>query len=300
MGFVLGTKGGTLRGMETKHHTFMFFDNENEYAGCKRLFILGQTTASRLAALAELEDMVSFKLTGKGTLPRSDGALRGKGAGKGDQPRGGESAAARRPAEWSDQSGRRPTDGQFSDQPRGGDYHRSGNQPRGGDYPRGGGSGGWQEPPSDGDHRSFHGGDPRRPADDRTIAREEQRPQYSAPPPEGREHRSAQSSGGHGSSHGGGHGGSGYSGSGGHGYSGSHGYNGSHGGGGYSVGEPSGGRSGGSGQQWSSSGQEQTERYPLASPIRSRGPPPPLGPAPGQNGGGWDRAGGRERSRERF
>ena len=28
VGFLLGAKGATLRGLETKHKTFMFFDNE--------------------------------------------------------------------------------------------------------------------------------------------------------------------------------------------------------------------------------------------------------------------------------
>lgn len=28
VGFLLGAKGATLRGLETKHRTFMFFDNE--------------------------------------------------------------------------------------------------------------------------------------------------------------------------------------------------------------------------------------------------------------------------------
>ena len=58
---MLGTKALTLRAMEDKHRTFMFFDFDHNYAGCKRLFILGDE-ANRLTALTELEDMLPHKV----------------------------------------------------------------------------------------------------------------------------------------------------------------------------------------------------------------------------------------------
>lgn len=58
IGVVLGTKANKLRAMENKHCILMFFDVDHEYAGCKRLFILGDEV-NRSAALTELEDMMS-------------------------------------------------------------------------------------------------------------------------------------------------------------------------------------------------------------------------------------------------
>ena len=73
VGFLLGSKGGTLRDIETRHHTFMFFDNErireNKSGPCKRLYVIGRD-GDRQRALDEAEDIVRFKLTGQGNGPR--------------------------------------------------------------------------------------------------------------------------------------------------------------------------------------------------------------------------------------
>jgi len=49
VGFLLGSKGGTLRKMETDHKTFMFFDNDRVRRGahgdCKRLYVIGTREA---------------------------------------------------------------------------------------------------------------------------------------------------------------------------------------------------------------------------------------------------------------
>ena len=65
VGFVLGAKGATLRQFETQYRTFMFFDND-----CipgtkqKRLYILG-SDENRKKALAECENAVEYKMSGK-------------------------------------------------------------------------------------------------------------------------------------------------------------------------------------------------------------------------------------------
>ena len=60
VGFLLGSKGSTLRDIETRHHTFMFFDNERIREGkagaCKRLYVIGRDH-DRQSALDEAEDI---------------------------------------------------------------------------------------------------------------------------------------------------------------------------------------------------------------------------------------------------
>jgi len=68
VGFLLGSKGGTLRKMESEHRVFMFFDNDNVRSGkhgpSKRLYVIG-TRMARDKALDEAEDVVRYKLTGE-------------------------------------------------------------------------------------------------------------------------------------------------------------------------------------------------------------------------------------------
>ena len=64
---VQGAKGATLRGFETKYHTFMFFDTENIREGKRRLYILGPSDG-RKAALRECESAVAYKMSGNGSL----------------------------------------------------------------------------------------------------------------------------------------------------------------------------------------------------------------------------------------
>ena len=65
VGFVLGAKGQTLRHLETQYRTFMFFDNDClPGTNKKRLYILG-TEENRKKALAECENAVEYKLSGK-------------------------------------------------------------------------------------------------------------------------------------------------------------------------------------------------------------------------------------------
>jgi len=73
VGFVLGNKGQTLRQLETRFKTFMFFDNEHKRDNCKRLYIISASHNSRDAALREVEDVVRFKITKESN--------RGKGGG---------------------------------------------------------------------------------------------------------------------------------------------------------------------------------------------------------------------------
>lgn len=64
---IQGAKGATLRGFETKFHTFMFFDTENIRDNKKRLYILGPAEG-RKAALRECESAVAYKMSGNGSL----------------------------------------------------------------------------------------------------------------------------------------------------------------------------------------------------------------------------------------
>lgn len=66
VGFVLGSKGATLRELETKYKTFMFFDNENIRDQKKRLYILGSQD-NRRKALQECENAVNYKMSGNGS-----------------------------------------------------------------------------------------------------------------------------------------------------------------------------------------------------------------------------------------
>eukprot|EP00312_Isochrysidales_sp_CCMP1244_P003752 CAMPEP_0196672310 /NCGR_PEP_ID=MMETSP1090-20130531/2313_1 /TAXON_ID=37098 /ORGANISM="Isochrysis sp, Strain CCMP1244" /LENGTH=382 /DNA_ID=CAMNT_0042010011 /DNA_START=51 /DNA_END=1196 /DNA_ORIENTATION=- len=73
VGFLLGSKGATLRKMEEKHRVFMFFDNDRKRDGkhgpSKRLYIVGPDRA-RDSALEESEEVVNFKMgTGGGRRP---------------------------------------------------------------------------------------------------------------------------------------------------------------------------------------------------------------------------------------
>jgi len=87
VGFLLGAKGATLRQMESKHRTFMFFDNDRirqgKHGSCKRLYVIG-SRASREGALDEAEDVVRYKLTGESRRPGPPGG----GGGRGPPPRG--------------------------------------------------------------------------------------------------------------------------------------------------------------------------------------------------------------------
>lgn len=90
VGFVLGSKGATLREFETKYRTFMFFDNDNVRENKKRLYILG-TEDNRAKALRECENAVNFKLSGSGSVAswregQPGGGGRG-GYGGGGRPR---------------------------------------------------------------------------------------------------------------------------------------------------------------------------------------------------------------------
>jgi hypothetical protein len=62
-----GAKGATLRGFETKYHTFMFFDTESIRDGKRRLYILGPDDGLK-AALRECESAVAYKMSGNGSL----------------------------------------------------------------------------------------------------------------------------------------------------------------------------------------------------------------------------------------
>eukprot|EP00658_Telonema_sp_P-2_P024063 TRINITY_DN19658_c0_g1_i1.p1 TRINITY_DN19658_c0_g1~~TRINITY_DN19658_c0_g1_i1.p1 ORF type:complete len:272 (+),score=38.04 TRINITY_DN19658_c0_g1_i1:203-1018(+) len=64
VGFVLGAKGNTLRSLETKSKTFMFFDNDNVRDDKKRLYVLGEDR-NREEAVKECEDVIRFKMTGQ-------------------------------------------------------------------------------------------------------------------------------------------------------------------------------------------------------------------------------------------
>eukprot|EP00315_Gephyrocapsa_oceanica_P012683 CAMPEP_0185284340 /NCGR_PEP_ID=MMETSP1363-20130426/1026_1 /TAXON_ID=38817 /ORGANISM="Gephyrocapsa oceanica, Strain RCC1303" /LENGTH=392 /DNA_ID=CAMNT_0027880049 /DNA_START=63 /DNA_END=1239 /DNA_ORIENTATION=- len=73
VGFLLGSKGATLRKMEEKHRVFMFFDNDRKRDGkhgpSKRLYIVGPDRA-RDSALEESEEVVNYKMgTGGGRRP---------------------------------------------------------------------------------------------------------------------------------------------------------------------------------------------------------------------------------------
>lgn len=61
VGFVLGSRGATLRGFEDKSSAYMVFDNDTMREGKKRLYILGQKK-SRAKARALVEEAVSFRL----------------------------------------------------------------------------------------------------------------------------------------------------------------------------------------------------------------------------------------------
>ena len=61
-----GAKGATLRGFETKYHTFMFFD-ESVREGKRRLYVLGPGDG-RKSALGECESAVAYKMSGNGSL----------------------------------------------------------------------------------------------------------------------------------------------------------------------------------------------------------------------------------------
>jgi hypothetical protein len=64
---VQGAKGATLRGFETKYHTFMFFDTESIRDGKRRLYILGPDDG-RKHALGECESAIAYKMSGNGSL----------------------------------------------------------------------------------------------------------------------------------------------------------------------------------------------------------------------------------------
>jgi len=68
VGFVLGAKGNTLRTLETRFKTFMFFDNDKvrdnkDGKRSKRLYIISSKEEHREAALREVEDVVRFHAT---------------------------------------------------------------------------------------------------------------------------------------------------------------------------------------------------------------------------------------------
>jgi len=87
VGFVLGSKGATLREFETKFRTFMFFDNDSVRDNKKRLYILG-TPEARAKALKECENAVEYKLSGNGSLSSWRDKEGGYGGGyRGDRPR---------------------------------------------------------------------------------------------------------------------------------------------------------------------------------------------------------------------
>jgi len=89
VGFVLGAKGATLRSLETRFKTFMFFDNDKKRDDCKRLYIIAIEKRGRDDALKEVEDVVRFKVTGQSSRG-------GRGGGGGYRGGGGRSPPRRR------------------------------------------------------------------------------------------------------------------------------------------------------------------------------------------------------------
>lgn len=63
VGFVMGSKGATLRDLETRFRTFMFFDNANDSDGKKRMFILG-SAESRSRCVREIQKAIDYKMSG--------------------------------------------------------------------------------------------------------------------------------------------------------------------------------------------------------------------------------------------
>lgn len=61
VGYVLGSRGATLRQFEESSKTYLFFDNDTVRDGKKRLYILGKSRA-RSRALFDVEDAVQFQL----------------------------------------------------------------------------------------------------------------------------------------------------------------------------------------------------------------------------------------------
>jgi len=87
VGFVLGNKGGTLRTMETRFKTFMFFDNDKVRDSTKRLYIISPYRTRREDALKEAEDVVRYKLTGESRWQSGGGGGSGRRGGGGPPPR---------------------------------------------------------------------------------------------------------------------------------------------------------------------------------------------------------------------
>lgn len=87
VGFVLGNKGLTLRTMETRFKTFMFFDNDKVRDHTKRLYIISPYRVRREGALKEAEDVVRYKLTGESRWQSGGGGGGGRRGGGGPPPR---------------------------------------------------------------------------------------------------------------------------------------------------------------------------------------------------------------------
>ena len=65
VGFVMGTKGTTLRELETRHRAFMFFDNELVRDDKKRLYVIGEKK-NRRGARDETKAAIELKMSGRG------------------------------------------------------------------------------------------------------------------------------------------------------------------------------------------------------------------------------------------
>jgi len=98
VGFVMGSKGATLRELELKHRAFMFLDQDRIEDNKKFLYILG-TEGARGGARAECEKAIELKMSGNGSRVPSWGTYNssgyrgpsggGGGGFRGDDRRGG-------------------------------------------------------------------------------------------------------------------------------------------------------------------------------------------------------------------
>ena len=89
VGFLMGSKGATLRDLEGRHEVFMFFDNDTVRKGAKRLYVLGGRGA-RGAAAEECDRAVELKMSGRGQRVPSWQDYRAMREGSGGGGGGGE------------------------------------------------------------------------------------------------------------------------------------------------------------------------------------------------------------------
>lgn len=114
VGFVMGSKGATLRELELKHRAFMFLDQDRIEDNKKFLYILG-TEGARGGARAECEKAIELKMSGNGSRVPSWGTYNssgyrgpsggGGGGFRGDDRRGGSRYTDRRDRDRQDDRG---------------------------------------------------------------------------------------------------------------------------------------------------------------------------------------------------